>query len=96
MEFERPVSEWFDGHYREIPQRMRDALVRYVVDHVQPGSFLTAVICNDLAGAVRLADSENLPLLKTYVEWLYNVPPSACKGSKAAMVAWLEQKPATV
>lgn len=96
MQFEKPIEQWFDGHYREIPQRMRDAMVRYVVDHVQPGSFLTAVICNDLSGAVLQADSENLPLLKTYVQWFYNVPPAACKGSRDAMNKWLAEIPAAV
>lgn len=96
MHFERPVEQWFDGNYSVIPQRMRDGLVRYVVDHLQPGSFLTAVICNDLAQAVGHADADNLPLLKTYVEWFYNVPPASCKGSREAMTAWLAKKPATV
>jgi hypothetical protein len=66
------------------------------VDRAQPGPFLTAVICNDLGRAVGYADSENLPLLKTYVEWFYNVPPSDCKGSAAAMRDWLKEKPAVV
>jgi hypothetical protein len=92
MQFEKPVAEWFTGQYAEIPEHMRDALVRYVVDRVKPGNFLTAVICNDLSGAVMRADEENLPLLKTYVQWFYNVPPASCTGSQEAMVRWLEHK----
>lgn len=96
MDFERPIEQWFDGDYGVIPPHMRDALLRYVVDHVQPGDFLSAVICNDLTEAVGRADSENLPLLATYVRWFYNVPPANCRGSRAAMTAWLASKPAAV
>ena len=96
MQFERPVEQWFDGDYSVIPQHMRDGLIRYVVDHLQPGDFLSAVICNDLAGAVERADAENLPLLKTYVAWFYNVPPAICNGSHKAMTAWLAKKPAVL
>ncbi|NBO20262.1 MAG: hypothetical protein EBV03_13785 [Proteobacteria bacterium] len=85
--------DWFDGEYSAIPEYMRAALVRYVVERIQPGSFLTAVICNDLRTAVNNADDENLPLLKTYVRWFYNIAPAVCHGNYGTMRNWLEQKP---
>lgn len=62
----------FDGEYSTIPQRMRDALERYCVHGIKPGSFLTALITNDLKGAIYGADPENLPLIKTYLMWFSN------------------------
>lgn len=67
------VKDWdggFGGEFEAIPQRMRDSLRRYFLHGIRPGSFLTAVVENDLFGAVRHADPENLAILPTYVRWL--------------------------
>lgn len=92
LEFERPVSEWFDGQYSLIPERMQAALKRYVVDRIKPGSFLTAVITNDLRGAFDHADEENSKLVGLYVRWFINVPPWSCWGNVKNMQAWLAEK----
>jgi hypothetical protein len=68
---------------------MQAAIRRYVIQGVQPGDFLTAVITNDLRNAVGKADDENLPLLKLYVQWFYNEAPAPCWGSKQNMTEWL-------
>jgi hypothetical protein len=91
-QFEFPVDQWFRGEYAQIPERMQDALKRYVLEGVAPGQFLTAVITNDLQRAVNHADSENAPLLKVYVQWFYNVAPAGCWGSRAVMLAWINQQ----
>jgi hypothetical protein len=83
---------YFTGGYEAIPERMQDALQRYVLDRIKPGDFLTAVLSNDLRNAVIRADSENLPLLSLYVSWLYNVAPAPCWGSPDAVRAWLADK----
>jgi hypothetical protein len=92
MMFEYPVAEWFTGEYSAIPERMQEALKRYVIERLRPGDFLTAVIMNDLRNAVGYADDDNLPLLPLYVRWFHNIAPSRCHGSPAAFVAWLENK----
>ena len=46
-----------------IPAHTKAALDRYVNDRLLPGGFLTAVLSNDLFGAVGSADSENLAAL---------------------------------
>jgi hypothetical protein len=89
--FETPVEEWFNGEYAEIPERMREGLRRYIVDRVQPGDFLTAVICNDLRNAVGRADAENLSLIPLYVRWFYNVAPNQSHGSLSRMNTWLDR-----
>jgi hypothetical protein len=59
----------FDGQFAQIPQRMREALERYCVNKIKPGTFLSALIQNDLETAILSADQENLNLIKTYVLW---------------------------
>lgn len=82
------VDQWFEGQYSVIPPRMREAIVAYIRDGVMPGNFLTAVICNDLRNAVGHADEENLPLLKLYTQWFYNLAPSSCVGTRGNMNDW--------
>lgn len=62
----------FEGQYHAIPQRMRESIIRYCVHHIKPGSFLSALIQNDLQGAIYNADPENLPLIKIYLQWFHN------------------------
>lgn len=72
----------FEGDYSAIPEYMREAIMNYALYRKKPGSFLTAIICNDLRGAVGNADSVNLPLLKTYVQWFYNCCPAFLVGKE--------------
>lgn len=83
------ATGWFDGEYAVIPEHMQQALLRYVTEGVQPGDFLTAVIRNDLRNAVMRADEENLPLIKLYLLWFYNVAPQGCHGSFDMMEQWM-------
>jgi hypothetical protein len=73
-----------------IPDRMARALDGYI-NHGWPlGSFLTAVISNNLSEAVGRADYENLANLPAYVAYLYNEAPSPCWGSPEKMDEWLK------
>lgn len=92
MEFEVPVESWFEGQYAEIPEHMQAALRAYVLEGRWPCGFLTAVICNDLRNAVGRADETNLPLLKLYVQWFYNVAPIVCWGSAQNMLQWADER----
>ena len=82
----------FNGEYAQIPAHMQQALRRYVLEGIRPGDFLTAVICNDLRNAVGRADETNLPLLKLYVQWFYNVAPGSCWGSAGNMAEWMNAR----
>lgn len=56
--------------------------IRNWIDHgIMPGSFLTAVITNDLNGAVGAADHLNIRLIPEYVFYFYNYCPGNCWGS---------------
>jgi hypothetical protein len=70
---------------------MREPIYRYVNHGVKPGSFLCAVIDNDLLNAVGCADFENLQCLAAFVGYFHNEAPSACHGSREKREAWLEK-----
>lgn len=72
----------FEGQYEEIPEHMRDAIMNYILHRMKPGVFLEGVICNDLRKAVCNADAQNLPLIKMYVWWFYNICPSSLVGEE--------------
>ncbi len=89
MTFYENAYEWGDFH---IPLRMMGGLERYIKDRIQPGDFLTAVICNDLSQAVGRADNENLHNIPAYLAFFHNEVPLACWGSHQKMVDWLEEQ----
>ena len=72
----------------EIPERMVASILRYVESGIRPGSFLRAVICNNLKGAVGQADNENLKNLPAFINYFYNQAPASCWGSYEKMIAW--------
>ena len=59
---------------------MMYGLERYIEGHIKPGGFLSAVLKNDLRGAINHADNENIQKLPAYIEFLYNEAPSLCCG----------------
>lgn len=71
-----------------IPERMLEAIDRYVKQGIPPGSFLTAIFSNDLVGAAGKADDENLRNLPAYADYLYNRIPSSCWGSREIVNGW--------
>ena len=80
----------FNGMH--IRSDMMEAIRRYVDGHVQPGDFLTAVICNDLTAAIQRADDENIQNLPAFVAYFYNKAPAVCWGSRETMQEWLKPR----
>jgi hypothetical protein len=72
-----------------VPDYMCGALVRYVFHGINPGDFLTAIICNDLFEALSCADETNINKLRAYGIFFYNHVPSACFGSAEKMEQWI-------
>jgi len=91
---EEPADYKTGYHFREftIRPQMIAAIRRYVDEGLEPGDFLTAVICNDLAEACARADDENLRNLPAFVAYFYNMTPSACWKSRDAMDRWIDMK----
>ena len=78
-----------DIDYSTLPEHMQDGVRDYIERGYKPGSFLLAVLRNDLVGAFGLADSINRGALQAWARWLYNDAPSLCWGSEAKIVAWI-------
>lgn len=86
------TNEQYEFRGFVIIPRMFYSLRGYVEHHVPVGSFLTAVICNDLKQAVQQADDVNLVNIPAFVEYLYNHAPSECWGSKEKHNNWLSSR----
>lgn len=56
------------------------------------GSFLTAVLENNLDGAITYADDKNIHHIPAIVMWLNNNAPHACWGTHAKVTAWRSMK----
>jgi hypothetical protein len=73
-----------------VPPHLAAGIVRWVYEHRRPGGFLTAVLENDLARAVSLADDESWIGLRRLVEFFNYALPAPCWGSKEAVKRWEE------
>lgn len=80
-------------NYETFPTRyMVDSLKMYFEHRIGPGSFMTAVLSNDLGGACGRADDNNRRVIYEIVAWLYNEAPSSSWGSPEKVAAWLKPK----
>jgi hypothetical protein len=50
---------------------------------------VTAVLSNDLMGAIGRADAENQRALREYGVYLYSYAPGGCYGSPERVTAWM-------
>ena len=80
------------GHEYHIPDRMMEGLKRWIDHGIKPGSFMLAVLTNDLRGAIERADDENLANLPAYLGYLYNEAPGGCWGSVEKVADWAKKK----
>jgi hypothetical protein len=82
-----PQDFVFRGHV--IDEDTGEELTRYLREHCPTGSFLEAVISNDLREACGRADDRNLWHLPVLVAYLYNEAPSAAWGSRDKYENWI-------
>lgn len=75
-----------------IDEMTKDALNRYVHDKIETGSFLRAVLENDLFSAAGRADHINRYRLFEICSYIYNELPAGCFGSPEKVKRWLESK----
>lgn len=78
--------------YELLPEHLRGGVQRYIEHGIQPGHFLTAVICNDLIEACGRADETCKRELFNIVKWFYNEAPVLCWKSPERMLAWMEAR----
>jgi hypothetical protein len=77
--------------YSKLPGHIQGGVQRYIEKRIEPGSFLSAVICNDLREACACADDINRHRLFDIVSWFYCEAPGNCWGSPEKFLAWLSE-----
>jgi hypothetical protein len=82
----------FNEEYAAIPSHTQLAFKSYFEKKLYPGSFLTAVLSNNLVKTVSTADSFNLAALPLIVEYMYNYLPYECWGSEEKIHNWCEDR----
>lgn len=75
--------------YKRIPRSTVEGLLRYIDHGIAPGSYLSAVLENNLRGACSSGDDENLAALPDLVALIWNeLPPVAC-WSRERVDKWI-------
>jgi len=82
------MIHFFKNYY--IPERMMQGIIDYVRYGIQPGNFLTSIICNQLKQTFQYADDENFNNVPAYVDFFYNKAPYNCWGSEKIMKGWIK------
>ena len=72
-----------------IPEHMHDGIISYLTQGRPQGSFLTAVLSNDLIDAFVRADHINSANMFNWVKYLYNYAPPSSYGSPEKVKDWL-------
>ncbi len=74
--------------YEGLPRTLREGTRLYIEQGILPGSFLRAVISNDLRESFAQADHVNQDRMFQIVQWFYNECPIPAWGSKDKMMQW--------
>jgi hypothetical protein len=74
---------------RGLPEEMHEPIIRYLVYGIAPGSFLEAVLSNDLIEAVKRCDPTNWPYLGEYARFFYQHAPAQSWGAPERVWAWI-------
>ena len=74
-----------------LTETSKESLYNYFVHGLEPGSFMTCVLSNDLCGAASRADFENRKRLHVYAAWLINHAPYQSYGSPEIVKGWLNK-----
>lgn len=78
--------------YSLLPEHMQESMMLYITQGVPVGSFLRAVLCNDLAAAAANADEVNQRYLFNYAMFLHNHAPLLCHGSAENYERWIHMQ----
>lgn len=77
--------------YYPMREDMYGSLERYLNHGIKPGSFLMAVLQNDLAGACGRADNCNIRNIPNIVGYIYNHLPGSSWGSAEKVQDYLKK-----
>jgi len=74
-----------------VPRNIQTALTDYIERGIPVGSFLHAVLSNDLFDAV--SRTENSDALSDIVNWIHDCAPQNCYGCEAVVLRWIQEHP---
>jgi hypothetical protein len=74
-----------------VPEHTHEALMNYFNHCYEPGSFLMAVLRNDLMAASMRADHVNREHLASIAAWVCHNAPYGSWGSEEAIRGWLRK-----
>lgn len=75
-----------------VPKDYFEPLFNYLVHGFEPGSFWTAVLCNDFRRAMLSSHPSNsIPDLKHTVGWIYDRFPKQALGDYETLQQWIRQ-----
>lgn len=80
--------------FSKVPEHTRGALERYFLYGMEPGSFIKAVLCNDLYSSVSRADTWNKQSLADIVSWIAEHAPEGSWGHPEYYEEWISKGPA--
>ena len=81
-----------DIDYESAPNNLGGGFQRYVEQGIEPGSFMQAVLENNLRESFGRADIHNRLALFSIVSWCYNNLPNTCWGSPERVKTWMEER----
>ena len=76
--------------YSILPKHMQEGMRLYIEKGIQPGSFLTAVLENDLVRSFESAEFLNQHRLLDFAVFLVHQAPRGCWGDTETVNRWLE------
>jgi hypothetical protein len=71
-----------------VPPNIKAAIDNWVLKGEAPGGFTTAVIKNDLFGAMRHGDPESIANLKDITNYIIESIPADCWGDRDKVAKW--------
>lgn len=82
-----------ENEYRKIPEAVRVSMFLYVEERRPIGSFLTAVLSNNLKDAVAQGYGDPaFDAVAQIVRWFHNYASSYCWGNREKVDVWLDGK----
>ena len=85
------MNPFHTENWNRLPEHCRDGLARYIEHGIPPGSFLTALLSNDLSETFGRADETNQNAIRDYVVFLHCDAPAPCWGSPTKVALWIER-----
>jgi len=82
----------YTPNYAILPEHMQESMRRYIEEGARPGSFLSAVLENNLVRAFSRADEINSIYMINFARFLYNEAPLDAWGSEQAVRDWIQSK----